>query len=255
MSTPSDKRFAVALSFAGEHRPFIAKIAELLAEKLGRGKVLYDGFLTAELARPNLDLYLTDLYRVQSELLVPFFSADYDCKEWYGLEWRQMRDILKKKGDDEIMPFLFDDSPIAGVLSIDGYVKVAERTPDDVASLILQRLEAKRGQYFEDEGVNQSVPGMNPDANEMGAFALLMLLAQTYYKLLECATGTPVGMVDLELNHYYLWTVSNLTNLLNNHEALTDFPERFDPLLPDLFPPPCEIMTGRRWFPLTRKVF
>jgi hypothetical protein len=40
----------------------------------------------------------------------------------------------------------------------------------------------------------------------------------------------------LELNHWYLWTVQNLTNLLKNHEDLQDFPEQFEPVLPDLYP-------------------
>lgn len=36
------RRFRVALSFPGEHRERVEKIAEALGEKLGRDRVLYD---------------------------------------------------------------------------------------------------------------------------------------------------------------------------------------------------------------------
>src|SRR4051812_914714 len=107
-----NKRFRVALSFPGEKRSFIQEVADTLAARLGKERVLYDEYLTAELARPNLDVYLGDLYRDHSELLVPFYCADYERKEWCRIEWRQMREILKKNGDRQIMPFRFDDMPI-----------------------------------------------------------------------------------------------------------------------------------------------
>jgi hypothetical protein len=90
----STKRFRVALSFPGEKRDFICQVADLVATAIGRERVLYDDYLTAELARPDLDVYLGQLYREQSELLVPFYCADYERKKWCKLEWRQMRDIL-----------------------------------------------------------------------------------------------------------------------------------------------------------------
>lgn len=141
---PLAKRFRVALSFPGEKRAFIAQVANVLAEGLGRERVLFDDYLTAELARPNLDVYLGRLYHDDSELLVPFYCAEYEKKKWCGLEWRQMRNILLEQKDDRIMPFRFDDTPIAGVLPIDGYVSIGSRTPGEVAGLILERLAANR---------------------------------------------------------------------------------------------------------------
>lgn len=134
------KRFRVALSFPGEKRGFVREVAAALAGVLGQDKVLYDDYLTAELARPNLDVYLGRLYHDESELIVPFFCADFEQKEWCGLELRQIRDLLKQRKDDHIMPFRFDDAPITGQLSIDGYIKVGDRSAQQVADLILQRL-------------------------------------------------------------------------------------------------------------------
>jgi hypothetical protein len=38
----TSNRFHVALSFPGEHRPFVLAVAEALAARLGRERVFYD---------------------------------------------------------------------------------------------------------------------------------------------------------------------------------------------------------------------
>ena len=62
MENPAkSKRFRVALSFPGEHRPRVEKVADALARNLGRERVLYDRWYAAEFARPNLNIHLADL--------------------------------------------------------------------------------------------------------------------------------------------------------------------------------------------------
>jgi len=78
--------------------------------------------------------------------LVVFLSAEYTAKEWTGLEWRVVREIIKKKGARAVMPIRFDDTHVAGMFSIDGYVSAAGREPEDIADLILDRLESNRAQ-------------------------------------------------------------------------------------------------------------
>lgn len=67
---------------------------------------------------------------------------------------------------------------------------------------------------------------------------LLFMLAQTYYVILENVTSTATwcSALDLELNESYLWTISNLRNLLANHDDLRDFPGAFEPAFPDVYP-------------------
>lgn len=149
------RRFRVALSFPGERRDYVRKVAEKLADALGREAVLYDEYLTPELARPDLDLYLGRLYRDDSDLLVPFLCADYGLKKWCNLEWRQLRDILFTLEGERIMPLRFYDAPIPGLLAIDGYVAIAGRTPEEVAELILERLTVTR---FEDRFSASKLP-------------------------------------------------------------------------------------------------
>ena len=80
--------------------------------------------------------------------------------------------------------------------------------------------------------------GIPEEDDRNSGLILLMLLAQAYYKMLEATTSISdwLTMMDLELNSSYIWTVQNLTNLLNNHKHLRDFPEKFEPIFEDLYP-------------------
>ena len=141
----SSKRFRIALSFPGERRDFVGQVAQRLAVELGTHRVLYDGYYEAEFARPDLDTYLQRLYRDESELVAVFLCADYEHKEWCGLEWRAIRELIKQRKAESVMPLRFDDTKIPGLFSIDGYVRIDDRAPEQIAQLILQRLGNESG--------------------------------------------------------------------------------------------------------------
>jgi uncharacterized protein YqfB (UPF0267 family) len=136
----SEIRFKVAMSFPGERRTYVAEVVNALRPSLGTDAIFYDHDYQAQLARPNLDTLLQGIYRNQSELIVIFLCAEYANKQWCGLEWRAVRDIIKSKEDDRIMFVRFDDSPIDGVFSIDGYIDARSFSVDHVARFITDRL-------------------------------------------------------------------------------------------------------------------
>lgn len=137
----SHKRFAVALSFPSEHGSLVGEIAEHLRRRLGEDQVFYDRFYEAELARPDLDVYLQGIYSKQARLIAVFICAEYERKKFCRLEWRSIRTVIAGRDSSEVMPFRFDDTEIPGLLSIDGYVHARGRSGEDLAHLILQRLE------------------------------------------------------------------------------------------------------------------
>jgi len=137
----STKRFLVSLSFAGEKRDYVKQVADCLCESISKDKIFYDKYYISELARPNLDTYLCNIYKDDSELLVIFLNKDYTNKEWCGLEWRVVREIIKKKNDNDIMLIRFDSTEIDGILSIDGFLDIKNMLPSEVAKLILERLD------------------------------------------------------------------------------------------------------------------
>lgn len=155
-------RFLVALSFPGEKREFIRKVAERLTGELGKKRVFYDEYYEAELARANLDTYLQDIYELKSALVVPFFCMDYEKKPWCcKVEWPAIRSALyfQNKSDDYLMIFRFDNTPIQGRLRNTGYIDIGNRSPQDIAGLILDRLKIMRIITLKEEG------GINPPSS------------------------------------------------------------------------------------------
>jgi tetratricopeptide (TPR) repeat protein len=141
----SAKRFRIAFSFAGEKRNFVAEVAAILADRFGEPAILYDKYLEAEFARRNLGIYLPNLYHDQSDLVVVVVCPDYDEKEWTGLEWTAIHDLLKKRNDDEVMLCRFEHAEVTGLYSTAGYVELDDKTPEQTATLILQRLAINEG--------------------------------------------------------------------------------------------------------------
>lgn len=82
------------------------------------------------------------------------------------------------------------------------------------------------------------IPQMSEEDDRNSGLLLLMMLAQAYYKMLESTVSMAswFTVLDMELNHSYLWTIQNVANLLKNHKHLQDFPGKFEPALPDLYP-------------------
>ena len=140
----ASRRFKVALSFPGEKRDFVSKIAKSLSDRLGQNNVFYDKYYEPELARPNLDTVLQKVYHDNSDLVVVFLCQEYEQKEWCGLEWRAIRDLIKKRRDEDIMLMRFDGSEISGLYSIDGYIDLGERSPSEAVNLICRRLENRK---------------------------------------------------------------------------------------------------------------
>jgi len=139
----ADRRFAVGFSYAGEERQRVAPLAERLARRLGKERVLFDRFHEAELARPDLDVYLPRLYRDHTALIVVVLSPDYGRKRWCGLEWRWIRQLILESAQERIMLLrLGDPGDLSelGIVAGDGYLDIARRPAAEVAARIEERL-------------------------------------------------------------------------------------------------------------------
>ena len=141
----SAKRFRIAFSFAGERRDFVSKVAAMLAKRFGEVAILYDKYHEAEFARRDLGIYLPDLYHDQSDLVVVVVCPDYDEKEWAGLEWVAIHDLLKQRKDGEVMLCRFGHAKVKGVHSNAGWVDLDHKTSEQTATLILERLALNEG--------------------------------------------------------------------------------------------------------------
>lgn len=141
----STRRFRIAFSFAGEKRDFVAEVAGILATRFGEGTILYDKYHEAEFARRDLGIYLPELYHKESDLVVVVVCPQYDEKEWTGLEWSAIHDLLKQRKDDEVMLFRFEHAEVTGLYSTSGFIELDHKTSTQAANLILERLALNEG--------------------------------------------------------------------------------------------------------------
>jgi hypothetical protein len=137
------QHFSVALSFPGEHRTYVAEVVSVLEKELGEDTVFYDHTYQSQLARPNLDNLLQDIYRNRADLIVVFLCTEYQTKPWCGLEWRAVRELMKDSSDNKVMFIRFDDNKVDGVFSIDGYLDARRNKPKAIAHLVLERFFAQ----------------------------------------------------------------------------------------------------------------
>lgn len=79
------------------------------------------------------------------------------------------------------------------------------------------------------------------------ARALLFMYAQTYFLIVQAATNTFIGWVDLELNNYYQMIVDDIKELLASDEC-KDFPGEFKPFSESIFPETGILKSGWRVF-------
>jgi tetratricopeptide (TPR) repeat protein len=139
------KRFRIAFSFAGEKRDFVEQVAAILAERFGETAILYDKYHEAEFSRARLGRYLPKLYHEQSELVVVVICRDYPHKEWCGLEWDAIFDLLKQRREGEVMLSRFDHASVEGLYSDAGFTELDNKSPEQAAKLILERLAINEG--------------------------------------------------------------------------------------------------------------
>ena len=132
--------FDVALSFPGEIREYVKSIALELERILGPNSYFYDDNYTAQLARPSLDALLQDIYSNRSKMIVVFLSKAYQEKEWCGIEFRAVTEIIMERKYERVMFVKLDEGDIQGVLKTDGYIDGQRYSPQEIARFIQDRL-------------------------------------------------------------------------------------------------------------------
>jgi tetratricopeptide (TPR) repeat protein len=146
MEEPTTKRFRIAFSFAGETRDYVAQVADILAERFDKERILYDRFHQGEFSRSNLAFYLPDLYEKESDLLVAVLCPDYENKEWCGLEWDAIFGLIKQGNASAVMLTRFEHAEGKGLRGLAGYTDLDDLTPEQAASVILERLAFNNSQ-------------------------------------------------------------------------------------------------------------
>jgi len=132
-----EKKFDIALSFAGEDREYVDQVANCLKS---RGiAVFYDIFEQVDLWGKNLYDHLSDVYRNKARFTLMFISKHYAEKLWTNHERQAAQSRAFQEHSEYILPVRFDDTEIKGVLPTVGYISLKNMTPEGLASLVAKK--------------------------------------------------------------------------------------------------------------------
>lgn len=134
------ERYDVCLSFAGEQRDYVERIATALKE--AGLKVFYDQDkdIAARLWGTDLGEYLDYVYREGSRFCLMFVSADYAQKAWTTHERRSALARAIDDGGEYVLPARFDDTELPGFRPTIGYVDLRQIAPATLVDFVLTKL-------------------------------------------------------------------------------------------------------------------
>lgn len=130
--------YDVALSFAGEDRPYVEEVAECLT-KLGV-KVFYDKYAEADLWGRDLYTHLDDVYQKKAKYVVIFISHYYKDKLWTNHERESAQARAFQERGEYILPARFDKTEIPGIRITTGYIDLKDKAPNEFALLIARKI-------------------------------------------------------------------------------------------------------------------
>jgi TIR domain len=130
--------YDVALSFAGDDRPYVEAVAKALTA--ANVRVFYDRYETVDLWGKNLYQHLSNVYSARARYCVVFISKAYGSKLWprHELESAQARAFQENR--EYILPVRFDDTELPGLHSTTGYIDLQTIGPEELAALIIRKV-------------------------------------------------------------------------------------------------------------------
>jgi TIR domain len=139
MATSSESYdFDVCLSFAGEDRAYVSRVARAL-HRLGV-RVFYDEYEKVSLWGKDLYEHLNWLYKKAARFCVLFASEHYAAKVWTNHERRAAQARALEENREYILPVRFDDTEIPGLNKTISYIDLREVSSAELARLIRKKL-------------------------------------------------------------------------------------------------------------------
>ncbi|MER7272039.1 TIR domain-containing protein [Micromonospora carbonacea] len=132
------REYDVCLSFAGEQRSYVSTVASEL-ERLGI-RVFYDENERASLWGKDLYEHLSWVYRKAAKYCILFASKEYAEKVWTTHERRAAQTRAMSESREYILPVVFDNSEVPGLLPSIGFLDARTTTANEVAELAAKKV-------------------------------------------------------------------------------------------------------------------
>ncbi len=139
-----EKRYDVALSFAGEDRHYAEQLAELL--EAGGYSVFYDALERGQLWGKDLYLHFSSVYKDQARYCVVFLSEHYARKSWPQHELQSAQARAFEESQEYILPIRIDDTEIPGILLTAGYLDLRSMTIAEIYQILVEKLSGTKPQ-------------------------------------------------------------------------------------------------------------
>ncbi len=139
IGTFSKLKYDIGLSFAGEDREYVEKVAEKLKD-LGVS-VFYDNYEQVNLWGKDLYHHLNDVYKNKCQYCIIFISEHYAKKLWTKHELKSAQTRAFNENKEYILPARFDSTEVPGINSTVGYLDCLKVSPQDIAVLAAEKLK------------------------------------------------------------------------------------------------------------------
>ena len=130
--------YQVALSFAGEQRPYVEEVARNLQTR--SISVFYDGFESVGLWGTNGAEAFHDVFARRSAYVVIFISSEYATKAWPRHERRSAIGRMIQEDREYVLPVRFDDTPVPGLPDDLLYLRAEDHAPAELAVRIAEKV-------------------------------------------------------------------------------------------------------------------
>ncbi len=131
-------KYDVCLSFAGQDRDYVEKVAAILKEN--DIKVFYDKFEQVGLWGKDLGVHFDYIYGRAAKYFIPFISVHYKERAWTEYEVKTAISRAIENREDYILPARFDDTKIDGIRSSVGMMDLRKYSTEEFAEIILQKI-------------------------------------------------------------------------------------------------------------------
>jgi hypothetical protein len=138
--------YDVCLSFAGEDRGYVARVASRL-RAMGL-RTFYDEYEQASLWGKDLYEHLNDVYKNAARYCILFISKRYAKKLWTTHERKAAQARAFSENREYILPARFDDTPLPGLMPTVGYVDLRSFSAPQFAKLVFDKVGLPPREYY-----------------------------------------------------------------------------------------------------------
>lgn len=145
------KSFDVALSFAGDDRTVVEKVADYLIKN--NSIVFYDALFQIDLLGVDLVTTLRTIYAEKANYCAIFISQNYTRRRWPNLVERiAILDRATRNSESYLIPIVLDGgSWLEGLPSTIGFLDAKEMSAIEIADVILKKITKRRVPAQDDE--------------------------------------------------------------------------------------------------------